>query len=83
MCNMGNGQDLGGFPVSSAKLDVGKHSYVTQAALKLSVLSSVTKSWDHYRHAPALLASTGRSISMVRLPYYIGSNLRAIHGLSA
>lgn len=80
---MGNGQDLGGFPVSSAKLDVGKHSNVTQATLKFTGLSSVTKSWHYYRHAPAVLASTELSISMECLPYYIGSNLRAIHGLSA
>lgn len=80
---MGNSQDLGGFPVSNAKLDVDMHSYVIQAALKLTVLSSVTKPWDYYKHAPALLDSTGLSISMERLPYYIGSNLRATHGFSA
>lgn len=80
---MGNSQDLGGFLVSSAKLDVDMHSYVTQAALKLTVLSSVTKSWDYYRQAPALLVSTGLPISMEHLRYYMGSNLKAIHGLSA
>lgn len=39
----GNRQDLGGFPVSSAELEVDIHSYVAQVALELTILSSVSK----------------------------------------
>lgn len=68
-------EDLGGFPVSRAKLEdwllyngsaaapallsvarlafFRQHlaMYVAQAALKLTILWSVTKKWDYYRHA--------------------------------